>query len=301
MEKYIEYLSVKELSNVLRKKIDENTIVTLGMDLGHTEKLHAGQSDREMLQRIVTENRAAISSFKDNATAYENISLAAYFQAGKIASWLQTDRHKCHSNEEYLRLVLCTDMEEPVGTGFKNDGKEYESSYVRLVLDRDRKAPYGFHLKTAYVDIELGTAEPTGKSYTKEEALSMVQKKPSIYQETAFLRNGETDGVTVRATKGKNDREYLQVYSNIRGAEYTAFMNVQGQAVIFKQRDSLRETIKEEEAPAKLVSEVRRCRELMKNLDLSRTSFESLAKDGNTAPKMDEKPRKVKEKAAVVR
>jgi hypothetical protein len=124
-----------------------------------------------MLERIILEKKERVSTFIDQSTMEYAVQESVYYAAEDIYIWLTTDESKFPDKKafETMTIELMLDEDYPIGRGFDADLKELISSDVVVVLQRDKtgESPYGFYLKTAYVNIDPEKAEETGEQYSQ--------------------------------------------------------------------------------------------------------------------------------------
>ncbi len=95
------------------------------------------------------------------------------------------NRYEFKTSSEYLNFKETVKIDiDPIGTGITSEFKEKESSYMTFILCRNLEddSPFGFFLKTAYVDISEGKGEYTGKEWDKND----IYLKTDLHYENAI-------------------------------------------------------------------------------------------------------------------
>ena len=128
------------------------------------------------------------SSFFNETQAKEAISEAIYYCADSIAKWVYASDFEETKSVKFspytkTRLVLSVDVgdpDAPIGYGLDSSLKEYNTSAVRIVLEKDLEAPYGFSLVSACPDLSAEKARvPTGNQFMIENVVSS-KKMPFV-------------------------------------------------------------------------------------------------------------------------
>ncbi len=156
--------------------------------------------------------------------AIENIRDAAIFKIDEIASWAQSGKNEFNNIKDYHVKALTVNLGKDVvaGSGLTSDFKEKESGVIRLVLKRDYSAdaPYGFHIKTAYVDINDKSARETGLSFTKEDILSRkLYDLKTPLQSAALAVYHDNPNISTRYFKEESTEEHLFFKQHSNGPE----------------------------------------------------------------------------------
>ena len=126
---------------------------------GHATDFHAGMTDKEMLLRMINEEKKSVTSFTDKETMLSAIQEFIDYNAEDIASWIQSSYKDVENKSDYGEYAASLDLKRgALGKGYevKKDGfYNKETPYIRVVLERDSsgESPMGFYVKTAYPDI----------------------------------------------------------------------------------------------------------------------------------------------------
>lgn len=126
---------------------------------GHAIDFHAGMTDKEMLLRMINEEKKSVTSFTDKETMLSAIQDFIDYNAEDIASWIQSSYKDFENKSDYGEYAVSLDLKRgALGKGYevKKDGfYNKETPYIRVVLERDSsgESPMGFYVKTAYPDI----------------------------------------------------------------------------------------------------------------------------------------------------
>ena len=159
----------------------EEPLYHLYVGRGHTVAAHYNKSDLELISRLHHANTGFVSSFLSEEHAREQINDAIYFCHEKIARWVRNEGFVPTENvhpDINGRLVIELDFEdpdEPVGYGFDQELRKYQTTAITVVLARDDTgvAPYGCFLVTAYPDLyKESTRSYTGTRYMIEDLVS---------------------------------------------------------------------------------------------------------------------------------
>jgi filamentous hemagglutinin len=112
---------------------------------GHAVAKHVGKSDQQLIARLSAEPRlGATSTFSDLYTAERAIGDTLRLNQTKVNEWL-----KLSSGPD--RLVLPQSLGYNVGRVISRGAtKSTNSQKVRLIIDKDPKAPKGFVIITSY-------------------------------------------------------------------------------------------------------------------------------------------------------
>ena len=171
---------------------------------GHAD-VHTGIDAKDMLKRMLDENKSAVGNFSDEELAKEFILNAIVDRSDIVASWFHAGPFdELPKGSTMSRLKLEVDMRESTGTGivYTQDYKEYLSRSIVLVIDRNKSgaAPLGFSLVTAYPGLENAT--PTGRQLNPENvALSDISFETAADRVYAFSR-AQADVSTWRLEDG---------------------------------------------------------------------------------------------------
>ena len=132
-------------------------------DFGHAE-LHIGLSDKEMAARLLRQKDdsdpkkiKAVSSFSTKKQADRLITKAMIATGGKILRWADEARPGW-TQVFRARFTYAT------GKGFDSRFDEKITTVVAVIIKRDSYTTNGFHVLTAYPDIESPQAEKTGRT-----------------------------------------------------------------------------------------------------------------------------------------
>ena len=204
------------LSQKLEDAFYDHLEETIRSSKGHTEELHISQPDEKLLGRIAKEHKDFSSCFYDKETADDVILNALVYNEDKIVDWIQKRHSDFADQRNYQQFVISLDMGEgePIGRGFNDKLQEIESPAVKIVLQRDfdYDTPFGFYVKTAYVDISHPHAELTGVEYSREQVLEMDGVTfDSPLEETAFLYQNAFSDTNIRYGVDKNYQEFIKL------------------------------------------------------------------------------------------
>ncbi|MBQ7430252.1 RNase A-like domain-containing protein [Butyrivibrio sp.] len=210
------YMDADLLSQKLEDALYDHLEDTIKSSKGHTEELHISQPDEKLLGRIAKEHKDFSSCFYDKETAEDVILNALVYTEDKIVDWLQKRHSDFADQRNYQQFVVSLDMGggEPIGRGFNNRLQEIESPAVKIVLQRDfdYDTPFGFYVKSAYVDIAHPHAELTGVEYTREQVLEMDGVTfDSPLEETAFLYQNAFPDTNIRYGIDQNYQEFIKL------------------------------------------------------------------------------------------
>lgn len=223
---------------LLEERIYDEVDTIVNISKGHSKELHADMTHNEMLQRVVRERKDNISSFYDEELLKEAISDAIYYKLDEVSTWMTSERYEFDKPQDFQTFVISLDMGgEPLGSGFeaklKNGRHEYvekESSAVKLVLQRslDDESPFGFFLKTAYVDIGHKNAKETGTKYTsKEVALNENVKFKDNWEKLYYVTKESNPGLDVNL-KNRSGEQNLALYFRENEEKISAFIDDKG-------------------------------------------------------------------------
>lgn len=174
--------------------------------LGHSN-MHVDnglETDEMMLQRLSREGVMGVSVL-NKETLDMNLEDTLYAKSDAIAKWLLHDRTFAHDqyddNYNTLTLKSCLGLEDEdmVGRGFSYDLKEKQTPDIVVVLKRDTLSPYGFHVQTAYADINGEHAKATGKAYTLSDIFhgKVTEKMPPL-EKVAIAYNAKHPNLHAR-------------------------------------------------------------------------------------------------------
>lgn len=169
---------------------------------GHIDK-HVCRSSFDLLDQIVnTPKDDYLSVFENEEEMYDLVINAIYSRIKTIATWVSSDSRDL-SSYDYGRLDLHIDMKEPVGIGYSSQFEELQTNYLTLILARDFDSPVGFHVTTAYPNLDL-EAIHTNRYFdldTIDQSASNQIEGFNVYKEYARLKN---EGEDVRLVKSKD-------------------------------------------------------------------------------------------------
>ena len=149
----------------LEEAVMDDVSCILNVNKGHSSTLHTDISIDDMITRMVKEEKQAVSSFYDAETLVSTLQDAIYYKAKEISNWITSEKIDFKEHQNYHTLAFTLDMgDDPVGHGITIDGRELATTMTTVVLQRDfsDESPFGFFVKTAYVDIFHERAEETG-------------------------------------------------------------------------------------------------------------------------------------------
>lgn len=166
-------ISPEEYQKQIEEVSYDDVDVFLNVNKGHSKEFHSFQSDAQLLERLVSEDKEAVSSFYDEEQLRQSISDTICYKAKEISAWFTKGRMEFAKPSEYQTLALSVDIGEDIGNGFTRNYQEKATSVITLVLQRDLsgESPFGFFVNTAYADITNDLAYYTGKEYSKAQVL----------------------------------------------------------------------------------------------------------------------------------
>ncbi len=197
------WMDSDEVQAKLEDALWDDYTFTTRTDKGHTTDVHIAQSDADLLSRIACEHKTNSSCFLDQETADDVIQNALIYKSSDIVKWIQAGKRDFQNGKDYQELAFSVNMGdgEPIGRGFNDQFQEIESPTVRVVLQRDfdLDTPFGFYVKSAYVDITDKEAELTGVEYTRDQVAEMDDLQfSSPMEETVFRFQNVFEGLQVR-------------------------------------------------------------------------------------------------------
>ena len=187
MDKYtLKHMSEEQYKDLFKNIIKDNVYFLTNISKGHSKEIHVEQNDMDLLSRMLKDNVNTCSCFTNLETMKTKLCgvLGCEANIERIYNWVQSDKIDFNDPEKYKTLAFSTLTKSTVGYGFINTDepfKKMETSAVRVVLERDFSddSVLGFHLKTAYPDIEINkrnlqnAVKETDISYTFDD----IQKK----------------------------------------------------------------------------------------------------------------------------
>lgn len=235
-------ISLEEYRDCIEKVSDEEVDIFLNTNKGHSREFHSFQSDAQMLERLVSENKEAVSSFYDEEQLRRSISDAIYFKADEIAAWFTKSRMEFKKPDEYYTLALSVDIGEDIGNGFDKNYQEKSTSAITLVLQRDYSgdSPLGFYAKTAYANIMSQFSHYTGKKYKKEQVL---QNSDLSISPVRKLREEAKDIIKEAKLfiQSKDNNEILKiVFPEKDGETITAYLSEKEMSIRVDEEDNRR-------------------------------------------------------------
>lgn len=169
----------------LEDRIVEDIDIVVNLSRGHAKSLHVGWTDKQMIERLVVEDKDLVSGFYDLETLQSCVSDLIWYKVQEVADWFTSKRSEFSSSYDYKYLTLEAKMGgDPIGNGFDKNLNELESDYIVAVFQRcyDDDNPYGFFLKTAYVDISPEHGVKTGKTLSKNQ----IEKDPNFLKDNKW-------------------------------------------------------------------------------------------------------------------
>ena len=195
----------------LEDAVMDDVACILNVNKGHSSVLHAGQSMNDMISRLIREEKQAVSSFYNSDSLIENLQDAVYFQARNISDWISSNRIDYDNPKNYQEIAFSMHMaDESIGQGVLKNGKIMESSEMIIVLQRDisGESPFGFFVKTAYVDVQNEKSVEIGKI----DLNKFIQKDmhfDSDIQRTYFTIRNKYPSENIQL-KTRNGQEFIQ-------------------------------------------------------------------------------------------
>ena len=242
----------KQREKLFRYWVD-NTDLAKGMMLqGHSEQLHIGKNDTQMLERVIREGTTS-SSFNNYEEALFNAKEALYYHQAKILNWLKT--REFDNPRDFRRLELTTEMysfeteDDVIAYGIDRQLNKKQTSVSKMVLERNlnvssQDGGFLFYIKTFFPDIEHKSAQFLGKSFLKEtekliddsslsDELNLLQKAKWAYKILgyepfdSFNRHGESflnipfkhNDVSYTLMLNEDARSYLHPYITVNIGE----------------------------------------------------------------------------------
>ncbi len=180
--------SIDEINGIDEPEDPETAYEMLMQGKGHVDK-HIDESDRYMIQRMISKGLYCSTSFKDTYSAVQHTLDALWNYCPNIVSWLEKSRDDFKHKESYSKMVIENSMgiKTSVGSGFDRGYNKIETNCIKIVLRRDPESEKGFHVITACPDIskEDGIISKTKPYKTKELIEDIIQ--PKRYLEKSLL------------------------------------------------------------------------------------------------------------------
>lgn len=165
---------------------------------GHINK-HFERSVSEMLKEILDDPNKHISSFNSKEEALDFVKMALYYKAKDIATWLTNNESEFQNKYNKRTFEIQVDMKEPVGFGYSSNLEKLNSNFITVMLKRDKDSPVGFHVVTAYPNLDRDK-QRTGKYITQND----IEKMDNIYngrglysQFLLLMKNGQICGLKI--------------------------------------------------------------------------------------------------------
>lgn len=181
----IRNMTVDQYTKYLEMNIEEQIHFVVNPYKGHAIDYHCGMSDGKMAERLLKEGKETVSTFQSEEKMNECLRDGIFYCSEDIANWMMKNRYEFKTSSEYLNFKETVKIDiDPIGTGITSEFKEKESSYMTFILCRNLEddSPFGFFLKTAYVDISEGKGEYTGKEWDKND----IYLKTDLHYENAI-------------------------------------------------------------------------------------------------------------------
>ena len=210
----------------LEDAVMDDVACILNVNKGHSSVLHAGQSMNDMISRLIREEKQAVSSFYNSDSLIENLQDAVYFQARNISDWISSNRIDYDNLKNYQEIAFSMHMaDESIGQGVLKNGKIMESSEMIIVLQRDisGESPFGFFVKTAYVDVQNEKSVEIGKI----DLNKFIQKDmhfDSDIQRTYFTIRNKYPSENIQL-KTRNGQEFIQIAKSIDNGKIIAYID----------------------------------------------------------------------------
>ena len=228
----INKMDSKVYSEMLEDALWQDETSALGINSGHC-CIHydKGEDDKEILSRIIKEEKLGISNFSDKNEALSLIQSAVVMDIENITNWIMKKKSEFTEEKDYKQYVTSVYMREKVGMGIvfdKNTGtyKQKESYAVRLVLEREYSelCPYGFYLKTSYPSMAKVNVRETGVEYTKDDiAKEEIYKFENNYEKAFYVCN-KMNGCIISNKINENDYPYLKIHYTDESGSYKVFV-----------------------------------------------------------------------------
>lgn len=216
----------------LKEAVMDDVACVLNINKGHATSLHAGQSINDMVNRLIKEEKQAVSSFLDTDSLIYDLQDAIYYSANDIANWISMDRNEFKNPQDYHEMAFSLHMDEDaIGNGILKDGSLKETTEMTVVLQRDftGESPFGFFVKTAYADIQHEKAILTGKIDLQEYIHRNIKFKTPLEKAYYDLRNKyPNDNIQLRQKQGQ---QYIQVSKNNEDRRIMIYINELDQTI----------------------------------------------------------------------
>ena len=201
----------------------------LKQDEGHAD-MHFSQTDAELIDRIIHENKRIASCFFNPKDAKQQIANALLYKVEDVATWLFKEEYECSSRDDFTKMAITVDMrgDEPVGRGFSEKLREYKTNAITVVFRRDFEPDslYGFRLLTAYPEFVKAPqcVKATGKQYTPEYVVENAEifsgtldKLASLYrlrhpEKNIHLQENSTTQAVVYRFEDEKTKDKYDVY-----------------------------------------------------------------------------------------
>lgn len=157
------------MASAIEEKIweaDENgKLIQLATDMNTHVNRHEKVTDSALMQRVFDEVDAC-SAFYDNIPIEQVLTDAICYHAKEISDW--TDMASYRETQHFDVRLDPDDYGGRIGYGEVIDKKtncikDYDTSAVRVVLQKDSLMPLGFSILTAYPILNDPDIKPTGK------------------------------------------------------------------------------------------------------------------------------------------
>lgn len=175
LREFSEY-SPQRQEELIRNWLDKQTSLEQLLKKGHSNELHCGQSDKELLQRTIDEFKTC-SSFANEDTVLDAANEMIYYYAKEIAQWL-SNRSRDPKDRIFVRTAEIDDLN---GYGIDENFNKKFTDRCTMVLERDMSASYDgkffFYVKTIYPDIDKETSRPVANLRKEAQEVLLSSEK----------------------------------------------------------------------------------------------------------------------------
>ncbi len=250
MEINIRTIDPETYRNMLDDAIWSNPKQTLAIDLGHSQiHFQSENVEKEMLKRIIEENKENVSVFTSKENAMDMVQNASSFVVDKIAAWMTEERTVFSDPKDYHELAIDVNMQEETGITMNRQLEERHTDSVRLILRRDysEAAPFGFRLETAYPLLSEHNHEEPFKVLSPKEVVANHQYEfETTISRTAFLCSGQKD-IDVRLMRDKDHNDYIRFKTKERDEQYIAYLHPENLKIFRFQGENGKERLTPEQ------------------------------------------------------
>jgi len=142
------------------------------LDLHSADRIKTGDIIARLYQTGALEGASA---FQNDHEAASLVSAAIGEAADRICAWRYHLANLEDDEKQGFRGVFDVNVGEGAGVGYRSNLCEYKTPIVSLVLERaesNEQHPFGFVICTAYPNINVPEAAPTGLRLTKDDVIN---------------------------------------------------------------------------------------------------------------------------------